>query len=218
MTEMSPEGALAALKEGNARFVAGTPQTQPLPQAKRRLLAEGQSPFVAVLGCSDSRVPPEIVFDQGVGDIFAVRVAGNIASKEAVGSLEYAVEHLGVPLVVVLGHQKCGAVTAAVSGAEATGSVCSILDAMAPSLESARACGATGPQLVEACAEANMRAAAEAVRQSPIVGPAVRSGRVHVVEAKYSLESGKVEWAEDSILGVTREPDVPQMGDTMKSQ
>jgi carbonic anhydrase len=199
MSGLSKEKAFTALKEGNARFAGSSPRPKDFGEKEREALAAGQYPFAAVLGCSDSRIPPELVFDQGVGDLFVVRVAGNIASAEAVGSIEYAVDHLRVPLIVVLGHEKCGAVTAAASGAEAAGSVCSIVDALGPSLEEAKKCGATGDELVEACANENVHAAAEALRRSPIVAAAIDAGTTGVVEGKYCLESGVVEWLREDI-------------------
>ncbi len=134
------------------------------------------------------------MFDQGLGDLFVVRVAGNVASEEAIGSLEYAVEHLGVPLVVVLGHECCGAVATVASGRGAAASFCSIVDALAPSLESAQARRADGSDLIEACADANIHVAAAALLASPVVGAAVRAGTTLVVPAKYRLESGVVDW------------------------
>ena len=135
---VNPEKALAALIEGNRRYQAQH-VTHPHQNAARRAeLAAGQHPIAAVLSCADSRVPPEIVFDQGLGDLFVVRVAGNITDDVVLGSLEYAVEHLGVPLVVVLGHYKCGAIQAAVEGGTPHDHVASLVAALKPSVEAVR--------------------------------------------------------------------------------
>jgi carbonic anhydrase len=120
---LSSDSALQKLMTGNKRYYEGN-LTHP-NQTKVRILevAKGQHPFAIILGCSDSRVPPEVIFDQGIGDLFIIRVAGNIIDNNALGSIEYAVEHLGVKLVVVLGHEKCGAVDATVKGGEAPGHI-----------------------------------------------------------------------------------------------
>src|SRR5439155_16101250 len=115
-TRPSPAAAWQKLKEGNARFVSDRLAARQIGEERRARLAKGQQPFAVVLSCADSRVVPELLFDQGLGDVFVVRVAGNIADKAMLGSIEYAVEHLHVPLVVVLGHESCGAVQAALDG------------------------------------------------------------------------------------------------------
>src|SRR5215471_8178153 len=134
---MQPDEALSRLLDGNKRFAAGK-SSQVNGAAlveRRRAVAEKQKPFAVIVGCSDSRVPPEIVFDVGLGDIFVIRVAGEIVEARGLGSIEYAVEHLGTRLIVVLGHQRCGAVSAAVSGATDTGSIPEVLKAILPAIE-----------------------------------------------------------------------------------
>lgn len=131
-TPLNSDTALAALKDGNARFVAGKP-TRPNQDAARRTdVAKGQNPFAALISCADSRVAPELVFDQGLGDLFIVRVAGNVANTDEIGSSEYGVEHLGAPLLVVLGHTKCGAVAAVMQGAEVHGNIPGAVKNIAP--------------------------------------------------------------------------------------
>ena len=131
--------ALERLMKGNERFVKGRAiQPNGSPEHRRELLA-GQEPFAVVLGCSDSRVPPEIIFDCGLGEIFVIRVAGNILDDVVIGSIEYAVEHLGTRLVLVLGHESCGAVGASLEGGEAGGHIDSIVNAIVPAVESVRA-------------------------------------------------------------------------------
>src|SRR2546421_4904043 len=112
----TPAAALKLLKQGNERFTQGKLAARDIGASRRAALAKGQHPFAVVLTCADSRVAPELVFDQGLGDIFVLRVAGNIADRSVIGSIEYAVEHLHTPLIVVLGHESCGAVQAALEG------------------------------------------------------------------------------------------------------
>ena len=120
---ISPDQALARLKEGNARFVSDTP-ARPNLAGKRLLTSQnGQSPYAIVLSCADSRAPVELVFDQGIGDLFVIRVAGNVAATDEIGTAEYGADHLNVPLMVVLGHTQCGAVTAVAQGAEVHGNI-----------------------------------------------------------------------------------------------
>src|SRR5438105_3680928 len=117
----TPTGSLQRLKDGNARFAADKPNKRDVGADKRKELAKGQHPFAIVLTCADSRVAPELLFDAGLGELFVLRVAGNIADPAVVGSIEYAVEHLHTPLIVVLGHESCGAVAAALDGAKLPG-------------------------------------------------------------------------------------------------
>jgi carbonic anhydrase len=192
----TPEAILADLKAGNARFVAGK-ATRPHATPKRlRQTAKGQAPEAIVLGCSDSRVPPEIVFDEGIGDLFIVRVAGNVAEEHTIGSVEYAAEHLNVPLVVVLGHHGCGAVKAT---AEATGPVEGNIGALVreiqPAVEEAKRSPAHREGLVDDAAHGNARLQAQAlVTKSPVLKHLVEAGKVKIVAAVYDLETGKIEW------------------------
>lgn len=189
--------ALAQLKAGNARFVAGKP-AHPHQSAKRvKELAAGQKPEAVVLGCADSRVPPEVLFDMGLGDLFVVRVAGNVAEPATTGSIEYATEHLHVPLVVVLGHHKCGAVKAT---AEATGhvegNIGAIVEELKPAVVAARIRpGSEG--LVDDAVHHNARQVAEQlVYESPVIKHLVEKGEVRIVSAVYDLDTGKIEWEE----------------------
>jgi carbonic anhydrase len=191
-------GADAVLKElraGNARFVAGKPTHPDASTGRRAELAKGQHPKAAILGCADSRVPPELVFDEGLGDLFVVRVAGNVADPVDVGSIEYAVEHLGVGLVVVLGHHSCGAVKAtADSGGKAEGNVGAILAEIAPAVEQARA--APGKEgLVDDAVHVNAnRTAGALVDRSPVLKKAVEEKKLKIVAAVYDLKTGRVEF------------------------
>jgi carbonic anhydrase len=186
----STDSPLDTLKAGNARFVAGQPVHANQSVDRRTEVAGGQHPFAIVVGCSDSRVPPEIVFDQGLGDLFVVRVAGNIVDDHALGSIEYAAEHLHVPLVVVLGHDKCGAVDAAVSGGDVPGHIASIVDAIKPAVEEARS---EPGNLLDNAIDANVRRVVYEIRHSePILEHDVEAGKLTVVGARYKLDSGQV--------------------------
>lgn len=200
--------ALDALKAGNRRFVEGVPEhVQDAVTRRREELAGGQRPAAVVLGCSDSRVPPEVIFDQGLGELFVVRVAGNIANPSQVGSAEFAVQVLGVRLVVVLGHTGCGAVQATLEeiltphGPPSPG-MATIVDIIRPVVEPlVRSCGIPGAPalgqraLMDAAVEANVRASADHIREGlsplPAEVEAVR-GPVMVVGATYHVDSGAV--------------------------
>lgn len=191
----TPDAVLGQLKAGNARFVAGKPAHPDATVARRKELTQGQHPKAAILGCADSRVPPELIFDEGLGDLFVVRVAGNVADPIDVGSVEYAAEHLGTQLVVVLGHHSCGAVKAtADSGGKAEGNIGAIVAEIAPAVEQAKASpGKEG--LVNDAVHFNARRAAAALKErSPILAKLLEEGKLKVVVGIYDLESGKVEF------------------------
>lgn len=192
------ETALARLMKGNQRYVAHRKiRPDNTVRHRRNLAVHGQHPFAVILGCADSRVPPEFVFDQGLGDLFVVREAGNIVDDDVLGSIEYAVEHLHTPLVMVLGHEKCGAVTAAVEGGEAPGHIKFLVEAIRPAaVESA---GEPGDR-VHNCMVANARRMARQIRESePLLREAVASGRLKIVAATYDLTTGAVTILNDKI-------------------
>jgi carbonic anhydrase len=209
--------AISRLKAGNARFTSGKEQPHESSQerafmatnsyenagmtflgmtadqaAKRRAeLTKSQHPFAIIVSCSDSRVPPEIVFDEGIGDLFVLRVAGNVINDESLGSIEYAVDHLAVRLIVVLGHQSCGAVKAAKDTIAANGKapahIQSLITAIQPAVET------TVKDGLETTIKANVKNVAEAICSStPILKPKVDSGELRVVGAYYSLDTGSV--------------------------
>lgn len=191
------ESAVEAKKllvKGNERFVSGEAAEKDLSGTRREELTEGQEPFAVIVCCADSRVPPELLFDQGLGDIFVVRVAGNVADPVAIGSVEYAVEHLEVPLVVVLGHEKCGAVSATVEGGEAPGSIGSIVEKISPSVEKARSGGAEGEELIEKAVELNVEQTIRDLKSSPIVTERRGKEELSILGATYELGSGEVKW------------------------
>jgi carbonic anhydrase len=194
----SAEAALARLKEGNRRFRTGA-ALHPNVDAARLVetAGRGQAPFAAILGCSDSRVPCELVFDQGVGDLFVVRVAGNVCAVDEVASIEYGVGHLGAPLIVVLGHEKCGAVTAVVNEAELEGSIPQLVDHIRPAVAEAQRLhpGLKSDALVRFALRANVVQSIEDLfRRSGMARTLVREGKLTVVGAIYDLETGEVTW------------------------
>ncbi len=190
--DISAAAAKQQLVDGNKRFVQGNLMHPNQSIERRNEVAQAQHPLAIVVGCSDSRVPPEVVFDQGIGDLFVVRVAGNILNDENIGSVEYAAEHLGAPLVIVLGHQRCGAVTAAVKGGEAPGHIEDIVKAIEPAVDEAKKkCGKC--DLVEKAAHINVQRAVRQLRTSePLLAEMVKSGKLTVAGAFYDLDSGTV--------------------------
>lgn len=193
--KVTADSALAELSAGNAHHVAHRYQHPHETGERQRQLVSGQNPHAEILSCSDSRVPPELIFDQGLGDLFVVRVAGNVASDAELGSLEYGAEHLHVPLLVVLGHQHCGAVTAAVEGGGAVGHIGALVNLLRPAVEKTR--GLNGDP-VENAVRANVEMMVKQLRAStPILAPLVSQGKLKVVGAVYSLDTGKVAWLPD---------------------
>jgi carbonic anhydrase len=197
-TALSPEEALRLMKEGNDRFVTDAPFRSAQGRERRVELARGQAPFCVLVGCSDSRVPPELLFGRGLGELFIVRNAGNTVDTAALGSVEYGVGVLGCPLVVVLGHENCGAVAAAMEvvnrNATFPGVIGEMIQPIIPAVLSSR--GEPGDPLHNAVV-ANARRVANRLRmQSAIVAEAVREGRLKIVAARYDLDDGDVEWFE----------------------
>ena len=187
------KAALFQLMVGNLRFAAGTPKHPHQDPQRRQELSAKQSPLAAILCCSDSRVPPEIIFDQGLGDLFIVRVAGNAAAfSDVIASLEYAVDHLHTPLVLVLGHQNCGAVTAALEGAELEGSLGKLIAAIKPAVELSQ--HQPGDRLDNAIRTNIQLSLKNILKFSPIIATAVQHGEVELSGAYYSLHSGRVEF------------------------
>ena len=190
-TEPTATEAAEILFAGNTCYAAGK-ATHPNQSAERRADVAGeQAPFAVVLGCSDSRVPPEIIFDVGLGDLFVIRVAGNIVDDAVLGSIEYAAVHLGTPLVVVLGHAGCGAVTAAVVGGEAEGHLPCLISAIGPAVEKAKDCS---DDLIDRAIRANATLAAEQmIERSAVLAGLVEADELQVIAAYYDLATGRVE-------------------------
>src|SRR5438128_2600778 len=191
-----PAEAISRLKDGNSRYTNGN-QQHPRQSTKQRVeLIKSQHPFAIVVGCADSRVPPEIVFDQGLGDLFVLRVAGNVIDDHSLGSIEYAVDHLAVRLIVVLGHQSCGGVKAAkdtnAPKHEAPARIQSLVTAIQPAVE------ATVHGDLETTVKANVKDVVQALRSStPILKPKVDSGELRVLGAYYSLDTGAVSFLDE---------------------
>lgn len=195
MSKLSGKEALQLLRDGNKRFTEGNLAAKDMGKTRREeLVSKGQDPFAIIITCSDSRVPPELLFDQALGDLFVIRTAGNIVDPIAVGSAEYAIEHLGVQLLVILGHSNCGAVKATVDGGEAPGSIAAIVSKIAPSVQKARAAGAAGDELYETSCLENVKAVINEIMESHIVKHFIKDGKLTVIGAKYHLDSGKVEF------------------------
>ena len=198
---LTPEQVLEQLKEGNQRFVEGRLTLRDY-NAQAAATAAGQFPKAAILGCVDSRVPPEIVFDQGIGDLFVGRVAGNFENEDLLGSLEFATAVAGTPLIVVLGHTSCGAIKGAVAGVE-LGNLTAMLDNFDEVLAQVReiqAMGTVDPEeaaLIQAAIEENVRRTmADILESSEVISGLVESGDLGVVGGVYDLATGHVTWME----------------------
>ena len=190
------DASLMLLKEGNARFASGKSQ-HPNQEAARRTstFTDGQEPFATILACSDSRDPVELLFDRGVGDLFVVRVAGNIAGESEMATVEYGVGHLNTPLLIVMGHTKCGAVTAVVKGAKLHGHLHALAEKIRPAAEKAKAEATSPDETVSKAIQANVwQTIEDLIRESPIVREKLSAGQVHIQGAVYDLEQGKVNW------------------------
>jgi carbonic anhydrase len=194
--------ALDRLREGNRRFVAGVRSGDALlTHTPQEALAAKPNPIAIVLGCSDARVPAEIIFDQGLGDLFVIRVAGNIVAPSQVGSVEFAADRFGTPLVVVLGHTQCGAILATLEAvrneANPSSNVRSIVDRIRPTVRTLLATGVrhNEPELVRQAVRANVRASVDHLRHgSALLEQLIHDGNLLIVGAEYSLETGEVDF------------------------
>ncbi|MEH1923917.1 carbonic anhydrase [Nostoc sp.] len=187
--DITPDKALQELLDGNERFVKTKRKNPHQTHSRLVEVAKGQKPFASILGCADSRVPSEIVFDQGLGDLFVCRVAGNIATTEEIGSLEFGSLVLGSKVIVVVGHERCGAVDAALKGAEVPGQIGSLLEAIKPSVESSK--GQSGDKLENAC-KANILAQVQKLKSSPVLSKLVEEEKLKIAGAYYDLDTGKI--------------------------
>ena len=203
MTSIAAREALERLQEGNRRFVSGAPSLDTAATHVRRMeFVGGQEPFAVILGCSDSRVPVEIVFDQGLGDLFVIRVAGNIVAPSQIGSVEFAAERFGTRLVVVLGHTRCGAIQATLDDLQQPSdsqslNVGSIVQRIRPAVEGLMATELRGDReaLAREAVRANVRVSADYLRHgSEVLERLIREEGLHVVGAEYSLETGVVDF------------------------
>lgn len=187
---IGPEAALAMLMAGNVRFMTGKSEST-TGFFGRQLAARKQNPFATIVGCSDSRLGPEIIFDQGIGDIFVIRTAGQVVDSIALGSVEYSVEHLHVPLIMVLGHKRCGAVTAAVEESEEPGDIATLIKAIRPAVEVTK--DQPGDHVENAVRAQAINVANQLRGSEPVLGEKVVGGHLKVVAARYDLNSGGVE-------------------------
>jgi carbonic anhydrase len=197
VTSITPDEGLAALQEGNSRFAEGKPAHPHEDATRRAEVAKGQNPFVTVLSCADSRVPVELLMDQGIGDTFVVRVAGNVSDTDEIGTIEYGVGHLGTPLLVVLGHTSCGAVKAVLEGAEVHGNLRELVANIGPAVAQAKAANPGGAvaALMASAVTANVWISIDDLfKHSAEVRELVKEGKLKVVGAVYNLETGKVNW------------------------
>jgi len=180
------------LKEGNKRFITDTAQRKLQDSTRRELLTAGQSPFAAILGCADSRVAPEIVFDTGLGELFTVRVAGNVANIASLASLEYAVAVLKVKVILVQGHTSCGAVSAAIQGGDLGNNLNSLLSHITPAIKQV-----PSGDINDIIKKNVLLNAKELVNKSPMIAVAVKSGQLKIFPTFYHLETGEVEFLTD---------------------
>ena len=186
---VTPQAALQMLVDGNQRFVNNMRQNPNQTIARVTQVAPSQAPFAAILGCADSRFPAEILFDRGFGDIFVCRVAGNVATPEEIGSLEFGTLVLGAKVILVLGHERCGAVKAAIEGGALPGHIGSLTEAIKPAVESSK--NQPGDK-VENAVKANVRLQANRLKASPVINQLIEEGKLKIVGGYYDLDTGKV--------------------------
>jgi len=190
----APEDAVASLKAGNQRYVEGKFKARNY-RAERTEQSKGQHPYAIILTCSDSRVAPELLFDESLGRIFIIRVAGNVTDPVVLGSIEYAAEHLHVPLLVVLGHTKCGAVKATVEGGHAPKNIDTLVAKIAPAVKKAREKAENEEDILSKAVEENVYLqVANAAKESAILRELVHENKLKIMGAMYDIDSGKVEF------------------------
>jgi carbonic anhydrase len=200
--QMTSDSALKLLNEGNIRFSQGK-LANPNQDAERRTATadKGQKPFAIILSCADSRVPLELVFDRGIGDIFGVRVAGNVAGTDQMGTIEFGVDQIRIPLLVVLGHTKCGAVDAVVQGAKAEGNLLKLVERIVPPVTQTKKQFPDLPKdkMLDKCAVANVDYVIHSLTaQSPVIKAAVDKGQLKIVGGYYDINTGVVDWLNDA--------------------
>jgi carbonic anhydrase len=188
--DLMPDQALEKLMKGNERFVSQKRLTPNQTSERISAVAESQAPFAAVLSCADSRVPAEMVFDQGIGDLFVCRVAGNIATAEEIGSLEFGSMVLGAKVLMVIGHSRCGAVKAAIEGGRFPGQIGRLIDSIQVGVERARQ--TTGANKLDAAIKSNVLYQVEKLGQSTVLGELVDKKQLKIVGAYYDLDTGKI--------------------------
>jgi carbonic anhydrase len=187
--KLTPESALDELIKGNKRFASQKTQGSNRSVFRLREVSQGQNPFAAILGCADSRVPSEIIFDQGLGDLFVVRVAGNVATPEEIGSLEFGTLVLGAKVLMVLGHERCGAVKAAIDGKPVPGKISAILDQIQPAVTSTPK---NSPDRLAAVTIANVKQQMATLKASPVIADLINTKKLKIVGAIYDLDTGLI--------------------------
>lgn len=196
--QVAPEQAIQRLKDGNARFVSGKSIHPNQQNSRIKEVAEGQKPFAIIVGCSDSRVPNEIIFDQGLGDLFIIRTAGQVSSYASWGSIEFANAVLGAKLIVVLGHTKCGAVAAACNVPDVPGHIVTLINAIKPAAKRAKKLGGMH---TEQAVLVNVAMQVKQLRElEPVLRKAAEAGELQVVGAVYDLQSGSVNFLTESFI------------------
>lgn len=189
-TNLTPDQALQMLMEGNDRFVnRRTINSTNRDITRIKQVSKSQSPFASILGCADSRVPSEIIFDQGFGDLFVCRVAGNIATPEEIGSLEFGAAELNSKVIMVMGHERCGAVTATIKGGQLPGQIGTLIEAIKPAVE--RSKGQAGDPVENAC-KANVLYQVENLKSSPVLSGLIKEGKLKIAGGYYDLDNGRV--------------------------
>lgn len=191
----NPDEAVQRLKDGNQRFVGNTTVDPNQTDVRRLEVATGQHPFATILGCVDSRVSPELVFDRGLGDLFVIRTAGHVLDNTVIGSIEFGYEEFGIPVVMVLGHERCGALDVTIEALEKHqtigGSIGAVVSGVTPAVEAAK--GRPG-DLLDNSVRANIELTVSRLRESPILKEAVAAGKIKIVGGRYDLETGVVEF------------------------
>ena len=186
--------SLSKLLDGNKRFISGELAKKDIGDQRRQGLTKGQHPFATVLSCSDSRVAPELIFDQGLGDVFIVRVAGNVVEPTTLGSIEYGAEHLHTPLLVILGHESCGAVKATLEAkGKPEGNIGAILKKIMPAVNTAKKAKKNPDETLNLAVQENVKNTYKDIMKSKIVRELVHEGKLKIVAAEYYLGTGKVE-------------------------
>jgi carbonic anhydrase len=188
--DITPDAALQMLIDGNKRFVEKKRQNPNQDFARITEIAQTQKPFACILGCADSRFPSEIIFDRGFGDLFVCRVAGNVVTPEEKGSLEFGTLELGAKVVMVVGHERCGAVKAAIAGGEFPGQIGSLVKSIKPAVESSK--NQAGDPVANAVKQ-NVRLQASRLKESPVISQLIQQGKLKVVGGYYDLDTGAVE-------------------------
>lgn len=187
--DLTPDQALQRLVDGNQRFAQNRRQNPHQAITRLAEVAQRQTPFASILSCADSRVPSEIVFDQGLGDLFVCRVAGNVATPEEIGSLEFGSAVLGTKVILVLGHERCGAVDATIRGAQVPGQIASLLEAIQPAAE--QTAGQPGDRLENTC-KANVLLQITRLQASPVLSQLIQENKLKIVGGYYDLDTGAV--------------------------